>query len=305
MKKRIIILSIIISLLSLYIGFLSFHNNNSKNDTYNVNKGNGLKVREKVMKKREDNKDKDKDIKEEVLARLKSEEYYIPTNLDRYLNYLENNPITDYEEVVKRVNVGIDYEFYTHRKQADYSKNTLILVNKYNYVRKSFVPDLVDIESKYTKKSAKMAKDAYPYFKEMVEMARLDGITLFNVSAYRSFETQKAIYHGYEIVDGKENADRYSARAGYSEHQTGLALDINTSSSLDHFENSLEFAWLSRNAYKYGFILRYPLGKEYLTGFKFEPWHYRYVGVDAATYIYENHITFDEYYAYFLVQNEL
>ena len=90
-------------------------------------------------------------------------------------------------------------------------------------------------------------------------------------------------------------------RAGYSEHQTGLALDIVTyGASMDTFENTDEFKWLSDNAYKYGFILRYPKGKEKLTGYSYESWHYRYVGKDVAKKIHDLDITYDEYYAYYI-----
>ena len=93
-----------------------------------------------------------------------------------------------------------------------------------------------------------------------------------------------------------------AARAGHSEHQTGLSLDIfsKTDTTTSNFKNSLAYTWLTNNAYKYGFIERYPENKEDITGFSAEAWHWRYVGVDAATYIHENDITFDEYYAYYL-----
>ena len=87
-----------------------------------------------------------------------------------------------------------------------------------------------------------------------------------------------------------------SARAGHSEHQTGLAVDVaGSNDSYDDFEASIEFNWMKKNAHKYGFILRYPKGKEKITGFKYEPWHYRYIGIDIATEIYEKDITLEEY----------
>ena len=91
----------------------------------------------------------------------------------------------------------------------------------------------------------------------------------------------------------------YSAKPGYSEHQTGLAFDIN--SIRDSFADTKEGLWLAKNAHIYGFILRYPKGKESITGYKYEPWHYRYVGVSVAQYIFENQITFEEYYAKFVL----
>ena len=121
------------------------------------------------------------------------------------------------------------------------------------------------------------------------------GINLKIISGFRSYNTQQAIYNRYVARDGVAEADRYSARAGHSEHQTGLAADIN---SLDQsFENTPEGIWLNNNCYKYGFIIRYPKGKESITGYMFEPWHIRYVGVDVATKLYNggNWITLEEY----------
>ena len=97
-------------------------------------------------------------------------------------------------------------------------------------------------------------------------------------------------------MDGKENADRYSARAGYSEHQTGLAIDVNTIDM--SFDNTSESVWLRENAYKYGFIIRYPKGKEEITGYMYEPWHIRYVGKELSNKLYKDgsYITLEEYY---------
>ena len=97
-----------------------------------------------------------------------------------------------------------------------------------------------------------------------------------------------------------QTADTYSARPGSSEHQTGLAVDINAAD--DWFNNTKEAKWLANNAYKYGFILRYPKGKEYITGYQYESWHYRYVGEKVAKYIYEHDITYEEYYATFILK---
>ena len=96
-------------------------------------------------------------------------------------------------------------------------------------------------------------------------------------------------------------ADTYSARPGHSEHQTGLAIDLAAfNSNLNNFEETKEYEWVKDNAHLYGFILRYPKGKEHITGYMFEPWHYRYVGTKVAKEIYEMDITFDEYYELFL-----
>ena len=123
-------------------------------------------------------------------------------------------------------------------------------------------------------------------YNKMNEDAKNEGINLKIISGFRSYSTQKTLYNNYVNRDGKAAADRYSARAGHSEHQSGLAADIN---SLEQsWENTKEGKWLNDNCYKYGFIIRYPKGKESITGYMFEPWHIRYVGVDVATAIYNN-----------------
>ena len=132
---------------------------------------------------------------------------------------------------------------------------------------------------------------------EMADAAAREGLRIYNASAYRSYTTQKWVYQRYVNQEGTQEADTYSARPGCSEHQTGLALDINTASLSDHFEETEEYAWLVENSWRYGFILRFPEGKEEITGYQFEPWHYRYVGPAAARVCYENGWTLEEYHA--------
>lgn len=127
----------------------------------------------------------------------------------------------------------------------------------------------------------------------MFAAAAEDGCNMFVVSGFRSYETQNWLYNSYVQRDGVEAADRYSARPGHSEHQTGLAFDINSTS--DSFASTKEAQWLAENAYRYGFILRYPQGKEHITGYMFEPWHYRYVGIENARRIFESGLTIEEY----------
>lgn len=123
-------------------------------------------------------------------------------------------------------------------------------------------------------------------FNKMQADAATQGIELSIVSGYRSYSRQNTLYNNYVARDGKVAADTYSARAGHSEHQTGLAADIN--SLYQSFINTVEGQWLNNNCYKYGFIIRYPQGKESITGYMYEPWHIRYVGVDIATKLYNN-----------------
>ena len=132
----------------------------------------------------------------------------------------------------------------------------------------------------------------------MSKKARESNLNIIAMSAYRSYQYQVTLYNNYVKQDGKEEADAYSARPGYSEHQTGLATDVyNQKETYTNFEKTEEFKWMQENAYKFGFILRFPKGKEEETGYQYESWHYRYVGKEAAKYIKENNITFEEYYA--------
>lgn len=133
-------------------------------------------------------------------------------------------------------------------------------------------------------------------FNRMKSAAEEEKLDIFISSGYRSYNRQKTLYNNYVSNEGKEEADTYSARPGHSEHQSGLALDVNTVD--DSFANTEEAKWLAKNCYKYGFILRYPKGKSNETGYKYEPWHFRYVGEDLATKLYNNGnwITMENYF---------
>ncbi len=128
---------------------------------------------------------------------------------------------------------------------------------------------------------------------EMFAAAKSEGLNLFVKSGFRSYSTQKSLYNSYVKRDGQAAADRYSARPGHSEHQTGLAFDINKAHS--SFAGSPEANWLAANCYKYGFIIRYPEGKEAITGYIYEPWHVRYLGVQTATEVYNSGLCLEEY----------
>lgn len=127
----------------------------------------------------------------------------------------------------------------------------------------------------------------------LIAAAALDGVELFVRSGFRSFETQTDLYNRYVANDGKDEADRYSARPGYSEHQTGLAFDMN---SLDEsFAETTEGIWLAEHCTEYGFIIRYPKEKEAITGYMYEPWHIRYLGEDVAKAVAESGLCLEEY----------
>ncbi|MGN7479833.1 M15 family metallopeptidase [Solibacillus silvestris] len=137
-------------------------------------------------------------------------------------------------------------------------------------------------------------------FEKMAAAAKEEGIELVAFSGFRSYEYQKTLYDRYVNRDGKDAADRYSARPGYSEHQTGLAFDIGEKGREDlwltsAFGESKAGQWLAQHCYEFGFILRYPKGKEDITGFMHESWHFRYLEGDMATKVYEAGVTLEEY----------
>jgi len=141
-----------------------------------------------------------------------------------------------------------------------------------------------------------LTKDTMSAFNKMKADATDLGLNIYISSGYRSYYDQKYIYENYVKRDGKEEADTYSARAGHSEHQTGLAFDLNTINAA--FAKTEEGKWVSQNCYKYGLILRYPEGKSDITGYIYESWHLRYVGIELATKLYNDGdwLTLEEYY---------
>lgn len=228
--------------------------------------------------------------------------FYKKEYKERYIEYEKIHPELDLETIIIYVNIGLDREFYTNVKDIDDGYSNFVLVNKFYKLGSTFVPkNLEQINSKYTSGKKLMESNARIAFEAMANDARSEGYTIRAVSTYRSYDYQKNLYSRYVSSDGVEKADTYSARAGYSEHQTGLAVDVdNEKVSYTNFGNTKEFTWMLNNAYKYGFILRYTKENEFITGYKNEPWHYRYVGIEIATYIQNHPMTYEEYYVRFL-----
>lgn len=308
-KKKILIFSIIgmVVVALIITGILVIkHINYTKTYEYKFNKI-GYNKEEVVVLK---NELKDKQLDELLnhkydknITKLVKEKYFIFNKLDDYLKYYKDNKDKGLTDVVAIINTNTNNDFYTNTKETDVSKNELMLINKYNYLTASYNPDDLEVfTNAYAYgENQSLRKDAYDAFIEMWNSANKDGYKLIVNSSYRSYDEQKKIYDDYSSWYGEEDADKKAARAGYSEHQTGLAVDIQSYCSQNKdFEECEEFTWLTNNAYKYGFILRYPKDKEYLTGYKYESWHYRYVGKKVSKYIHDNNITFDEYYAYFV-----
>ena len=173
----------------------------------------------------------------------------------------------------------------------------ILIVNKTYPLPNDYVPkDTYKDATGFKYCSECLNTDAYNEFNEMKSDAIALGLNIWIQSGYRSYELQDELYNSYVNRDGKEAADTYSARPGHSEHQTGLAFDLNTIT--DDFKDTDEGKWVNDNAWRYGFILRYPKGKEDKTGYKYEPWHLRYVGKDLASKLYNDGewITLEEHF---------
>jgi len=179
----------------------------------------------------------------------------------------------------------------------DNPNDILVLTNKKRKLENSYIPnDLTLLSLKFSHSDKYLRKEAAINFEKLSLDASKLGYTIIAVSTYRSYDYQEKLFSNYVKNKGYEYASNCCAKAGFSEHQTGLAVDVEGSNhDYDNFEDCKEFNWMKNNAHKYGFILRYPKGKEDITGFKYEPWHYRYVGIDIATYIYNNNLTLEEY----------
>ena len=178
------------------------------------------------------------------------------------------------------------------------------LVNKEYVLPKNYIPKLVEPKVNHCQPTSShkryMREEAATALEEMFAAAKADGYDLWVKTAYRSYSNQYSTYTWTLQYRGEKEAVSYHAFPGASEHQTGLAVDIVCEAS--NYENDLSFektkecAWLKENCYKYGFTLRYWEGKEHITGYNYEPWHYRYVGVELATYLMEQELTLEEYY---------
>lgn len=228
--------------------------------------------------------------------------YFIESNLKRYINYQKENQEEDTSMVIRIVNVNGDKASYANTSPTDMEKGILILVNKYNYLEEDHeFPNLENISLMYAYNDNKLQEEAVTNYFKMARDAKQQGLNLVVNTSYRSYASQEKIYNNFVNQYGEEYAEENSARPGYSEHETALAIDIDTArTDADVFEESSEYAWLLEHAHEYGYILRYPEGLEKITGFSYEPWHYRYVGIEAATQIKNENITFDEYYEYYV-----
>ena len=233
--------------------------------------------------------------------------HYLEENASRYEAYRARNPGLPYDMVIAYVNANVDKGPYNEIVTVGNPNSISVLVNKNFMLPSGYKPnDLVLIDGSHRLRG----EAAKQFLKMKTDMTAL-GYKIYVMSAYRTYQSQSGKHSSATGHYGIESADSQFARAGHSEHQTGLAVDIVQSRAIKvmtqaKFETTKEFAWLEKNAYKYGFILRYP--KEYtdIHGFMYEPWHWRYVGVDIATAMYNDGIVmFEEYYGWYLAPGVL
>lgn len=238
--------------------------------------------------------------KNELVLSLMQMPNYKHQRLTRYLAFMEKEKNATLEETILYVNVDIDYDPYDDQG-ADLNLGYEILVNKRHLLPEDYIPgDLVDVSIRYRwGDEHKLDKTVYEAFLDMWDAASQNGLYLVTNYTYQPYADQEIIWNKAKDLKGTKYADRTYVRAGADDHQTGYSLHIfeKSSSKIEVFKESEANSWLQENAYKYGFILRFPEGKEDITGYASEINHYRYVGKEAASVIHSNNITLEEYIA--------
>lgn len=172
----------------------------------------------------------------------------------------------------------------------------VLIANKTYALPQDFIPTNPDQPVNADRSSTCLDKTLMSAWKIMLKDATAKGLNIYISSGYRSYNYQVNVYNRYVKSDGAAVADTYSSRPGNSEHQTGLCFDLNTIE--DSFQYTNEGKWVNDNCYKYGFCIRFPKGKDSATGYQYESWHLRYVGVDLATKLYNNGdwLSLEEYF---------
>ncbi len=257
-----------------------------------------------ILTKYLDNRTLDKLLERQYdvnIPKVINKKYFLLKNLDRYLDYIPKNPDKSIDDCIALVNVNRDKPYYEDLQTTKESDGIAMLVNKYHALSKDYEPDdIVKVSTTYSYSGMSLKKEAYDAFKKLADDAKKEGYTIVILSSYRTYEYQDELWSKRKNKNGIEQADAYAARAGSSEHETGLAIDVADYNHPMNFGEQESFTWMINNSYKYGFILRYPEGKENITGYDYEAWHYRYLGPELATKVYNEGITYDEYYEFYL-----
>ena len=234
------------------------------------------------------------------VVKLAKDKFFMLNNMYHYIKYKDN--FNDVRSLVEYVNAKAYLMPFIEATESDTSKDILMIGSKIYFLNDYVPEDLEDVpEGYYLLSKPQLRSEALQAYIKMADEARKEGLDFYISTAYRSYEFQNTLYNNYLKTDPQEVVDTYSSRPGYSDHQIGLSCDIRTKEkSFSDFTSTPEAQWLKENSYKYGFIMRYPENKENITGYVYESWHFRYVGLDAAKIINDNNITFDEYYSYYV-----
>ena len=230
------------------------------------------------------------------------EKYFIYNNLSKYIEYKKKNKNDTYTHIVSIINTEADVEWLDNEKETDTSKGNLMLVNRLYGLSKDYEPDdIIDVPVSISYSGVKISKSILENIEELIDAGKEAGYTFVLSDGYRSYEAQEKMFESYKNSYGYEEADKNVARPGHSEYQTGISFQIVPYNKVfDKPRESEEYLWLRDNAYKYGFIFRYPEDKKDITLFDSYTWRLRYVGTDVASIIENEKICFEEYYAYFV-----
>ena len=236
------------------------------------------------------------------IVKFMNEKYFIYKNLSKYLEYKKDNKLESYTNIVTIINTEANIDWFDNTKETDISKKELMLVNRLYGLSKDYEPDdIIDVPSQYAYTGVKISNSIMDNIVALIDAASDEGYTFVLADGYRSYSEQESIFERYKNAYGYSEADRIAARAGHSEYQTGISFTIvPLYKEYDKPKESLEYKWLSDNAYRYGFIFRFPEDKTDITGFEASTWRLRYVGSEAANIIKTENICFEEYYAYFV-----
>lgn len=216
-------------------------------------------------------------------------------NFERYESWRKSHS-ENLNDIVTNINIGVDLQPYEHTSISKNPDDCLVLVNKFNGIDKNYKPSDLEYIIGYYQNKVYIRKDAKNAFENLAaDMKKETGINIMVTTAYRDYFFQETLYTKYIHQDGVEKADKYSARPGFSEHQTGLAIDLKNPKLTNVRLSDEDYTWLKENAYKYGFIIRFPEKKEHLTGYQEENWHIRYVDLEHAKIIHDNNLCLEEY----------
>lgn len=297
----------IVVLLSLIIGTIYFvkQNNYKKSNEYKLLQVGYTQEEVTTIITKYDNEMINKllNIKyNEHILGLMEEKYFKFSKLDQYLEYKEKNKKKPYNEIVQTVNVEMHIDWLDNQKETDTSKNELMIVNRIYGLKEDYVPeDIIDVPVKYAYAGKKLKNSVFQEVVKLIEEGKKYNYNFVVSDGYRSYEEQKSIYDSYVDRIGISETDEFVARPGHSEHQSGLILELKPYNKvISDVGTNEEYLWLRENAHKFGFIFRYSEEHKKLTGFNAFTWKLRYVGVEAATIIYNEGLSFEEYYAYYV-----